>query len=871
MNIGWTDMSAIGYPTLFLGVLLGSIVPIVPTGAVVGAAAAVAMTTPHLSLPLVLLIATVAAMLGDVLTYAIARLGSEAAVRWFARGERPERLENMRERLGNRGWQLIVVGRLVPAGRIPVLLAAGAVAYPWRRLLPSVFAACLLWAVAYALLGVLSGGLFDSPLIATLLAAALVLVVTVGLNLIARHRRRKGKDMTTHGPGRLVRGGRHSARVLLVWAAVIGTLYGLDVLLPGFSMTSWWQPVVCALLLGLLTSVVWPLVLRVALPLALFTLGIGSYLLLGAATLALFTLVPGVRIDGLRTGVFLVLGVTLITAVVSSLLSVDQDELYFRRAARRSKRGPDLGRVPPGVIFLQVDGLGYDVARRAIRDGDMPTLARWLAEDSHTLRRWQTDWSSQTGASVCGILHGSNENILGFRWYEKDRDHVMGCAHPADAVEIERRHSDGRGLLAEGGASHGNLFTGDAPHVSFTLSAISVLLPRKLRGHRTDRMGSGYYSYFANPANAVRTFFGYFAEVGREIIASTRQRRADVRPRVHRGGFYPFARAGATVIARDVVVHAILDDMLAGRPVVYADLLGYDEVAHHSGIERHDSLAVLREIDRHIGRLYRASKLGPRPYHLVVLSDHGQTQGQHFAERFGEPVEEFVGRCAGGQEGGRPDGPVSSRLRERARDRGHIEHSHPDAPGAVRRVAPGVVACASGHMAMVSFTEFDGRVPMETIEAEYPKLLPALVDHPGIGFVLVRSSEHGPVVLGRDGAHRLATGVVLGSDPLAEYGEHAPELVRRVDGFDNCADIMINSRYDPETDDAPPFEPHVGSHGGLGGPQEGGFLVYPKEFTVSGELVGAESLHRLFRSWIDGLGHPAPVEEQERAEARVAG
>ncbi|GHF48653.1 membrane protein DedA with SNARE-associated domain [Amycolatopsis bartoniae] len=193
LALDWSDTSSIGYPTLFLGVLIGSIVPVVPTGALVGAAAAVAMTTPHLSLPLVLLVATLGAMLGDTATFAVARLGSTAAVRWLARGQRPERLVSVRERFTRRGWQLVVIGRLVPAGRIPVLLAAGAVEYPWRRLVPATLAACVLWAVAYALLGVLSGGIFDSPVVATLLAAVLVLLVTVVLNLVARWRRGRTK------------------------------------------------------------------------------------------------------------------------------------------------------------------------------------------------------------------------------------------------------------------------------------------------------------------------------------------------------------------------------------------------------------------------------------------------------------------------------------------------------------------------------------------------------------------------------------------------------------------------------------------------------------------------------------------------------
>jgi membrane protein DedA with SNARE-associated domain len=85
----------------------------------------------------------------------------------------------------------VVIGRMVPAGRIPVLLAAGALDYPWRRLVVAAAGACLLWAVAYALLGVVSGGLFDNPLVATLIATTLILLVTLVVGLVARRRERK--------------------------------------------------------------------------------------------------------------------------------------------------------------------------------------------------------------------------------------------------------------------------------------------------------------------------------------------------------------------------------------------------------------------------------------------------------------------------------------------------------------------------------------------------------------------------------------------------------------------------------------------------------------------------------------------------------
>ena len=191
LAVDWTDPSSLGYPAVFGGVLLGSVVPVVPTGAVVGAGAALAVTTDELSLTLVLLVSTLGAFLGDVVTFAVCRSGGPAAVRWVARGQHPERLDEVREQFRRHGWQIIVVGRLLPAGRIPVLVAAGALAYPWRRLLPASFAAATLWAVAYALLGVVSGGIFDSPLVATLLATGLVLLVGLVLNLVSARRHRE--------------------------------------------------------------------------------------------------------------------------------------------------------------------------------------------------------------------------------------------------------------------------------------------------------------------------------------------------------------------------------------------------------------------------------------------------------------------------------------------------------------------------------------------------------------------------------------------------------------------------------------------------------------------------------------------------------
>ena len=273
-----------------------------------------------------------------------------------------------------------------------------------------------------------------------------------------------------------------------------------------------------------------------------------------------------------------------------------------------------------------------------MRDGSAPEMARWLADDTHRLVEWETDLSSQTGASQAGILLGSNHDIPAFRWVEKETGRLMTCSAPADCAEIERRHASGRGLLAGGGASRGNLLSGEADETILTVS----------RADAEKRANPGYRAFYANGFNVTRTLVLIVWEVVLEWTAAIRAIRRDVRPRGHRGGVYPLLRAAMCVAVRDLVVYGVLTDMMAGRPAVYATFASYDEVAHHSGLERADTLEALRKLDQQFGRIERARRYAPRPYEIVVLSDHGQTQGATFLQRNGYGLEDLVRRSLSG-------------------------------------------------------------------------------------------------------------------------------------------------------------------------------------------------------------------------------
>jgi hypothetical protein len=176
--------------------------------------------------------------------------------------------------------------------------------------------------------------------------------------------------------------------------------------------------------------------------------------------------------------------------------------------------------------------------------------------------------------------------------------------------------------------------------------------------------------------------------------------------------------------------------------------------------------------------------------------------------------------------------------------------------GAPATEIPEVSVMASGCLGLITFPREPGRLMLERIETLHPSLIPTLLAHPGIGFLLVRSEVHGALALGPHGVRRLDDGTVDGEDPLAPFGPNAARHVRRTDGFPHCPDIMVNSTYWPDTDEVAAFEELVGSHGGMGGTQSFPFLLHPAELEAPAEpLVGAEAVHRQLRQWLVQLGH----------------
>ncbi len=669
-------------------------------------------------------------------------------------------------------------------------------------------------------------------------------------------------------------------RILVIWTISTVALIIMAFLLPGVYLDSITTAIIGAAVIGLLNALLWPLLSFILVPFAVFTLGIGALLMNGAIVWLASELVDGFSVEGFWPAFWAAIGISAINIILSTLLTIDDDVSWARHQVKRRVQRitkPEPTDVP-GVLFLEIDGLARPILEQAIEEGYMPTLERWLESGSHVLTGWETDTSSQTSASQAGILHGNNSNIPAFRWYDKETGEIVASSNPKLLPDIEKAHSDGNGLLSDEGASRGNLFSGDAVYVLATGSAI-----RDTEKFHT----SEFQAYFANPYNASRTLLLFLWDVILEWRQFRRARRQGVEPildKHHRGGFYPFIRAAMTVLMRELNIYTLIGDIFAGRKSAYATFVGYDEIAHHSGILDPGAFDILHKMDQQFRRLEFAIADAPRPYHLVILSDHGQTGGATFKQRYGYSLEEFVqqlmqeGVAVGGIEGGSEAyGHLSMVMTDTIQNEASgaakvmgraLKGQTVDGQVQIGKEAneakalekledeeekPDVIALASGNLGLVAFTGWDHRMSLEEIEAAFPEVIPGLRSHEGIGFIMVQSEQHGPVVMSANGTYYLQDDRVEGDNPLALFGSNAPNHLRRTDSFPNCPDILVNSFYNPDKNEGCAFEELIGFHGGLGGTQTQPFVLHPAELSVRGELVGAASVYHACKDWLNQL------------------
>ena len=719
--------------------------------------------------------------------------------------------------------------------------------------------------------------------------------------------------------------------------------------LGGISIPNFRTAFIVIILLSLVNAILWPLLSYFSLRFIVVTLGFGTFLIDGILLYFISLFIPGVYISGISLfSVPLLIG--LISSLVSLVLNIDDDNSYYHNILEKEMKAIYTeANEKEGFIFLEIDGLSHHTLRKALENGDMPTLSKWLSDGSHKLARWETDLSSQTSSSQAGILHGNNNNIPAFRWVEKEKDNrIISSNGRTNSELIEKRISNGKGLLSNNGASRSNLFSGDATDHILTFSKFAISKAIKSR--------SWYYLY-SKPYAITRILILFIFDMIMEFASRMRHLFKNIQPRLKWRGFaYYVARAGANVAMREATTLTIIGDIFAGNHnVIYATYMGYDEIAHHSGVEDYDSFYALRQIDRQFKRLEKAMEKSARTYKIIVLSDHGQSNGFTFKEKYGESLNDLVKdllpdditvhsilhsnddhfrekyslkpyvednlekvdrrieksidntkekidtRIDNTKE--RIDNTkekIDTRIdntRERIDSRLDFEISprekfneiknnsstleyfnklksersflNSDEPFAKRlnnistdlnlnmqfskktkvsEKTAQTLVLASGNLGLIYFTDWSNRMTYEQIEDAFPGLISGLAHHEGIGFVMVKSEIYDTIVFSDDDVLYLDTEEYYGNHFLDRFGENTIRKLKRTDGFAHVPDILVNSAYDIDSDEVYAFEELIGSHGGAGGNQQYPFILYPSEWSLEEEILGAENVYKFFKS-----------------------
>ena len=340
-------------------------------------------------------------------------------------------------------------------------------------------------------------------------------------------------------------GNLYRTQVELLWrwrsgrrALIKRSLVALVASVIAFHITAWLLPqldinefggaLVAVLVIAALNLLVRPVILGLVASRSVVALVVLTLLFQAAVILLVGRWVPAVTVGGGILGALIISFVFGgIAGAIGLLFGLDEDESYYGTLVRTlASRRPDVNRTSePGLVIIQFDGLSHDVLSHSLRAGRVPEIARWIRTGTHRLGHWNALLPSTTPASQAGILHGNNDGIPNFRWLEKETGRLFVANHPDDATVIESRLSNGEGLLSMGGASIGNIFTGDGDRAFLVMSTIKV----KERGLGDS---DAFAWFFVSPYNYINMIVRYLAEIdqGEHPVAApspSRHRAAD--------------------------------------------------------------------------------------------------------------------------------------------------------------------------------------------------------------------------------------------------------------------------------------------------------------------------------------------------------
>ncbi len=686
-----------------------------------------------------------------------------------------------------------------------------------------------------------------------------------------------------------------NAVVLLLTAWIMGD--NMNFVATEYS-PAWLEAMAAAILIGLINLLLRPIVLWISRPLGFFLLFFVGFLLNVIAVALTAWLLPGFEISGLLTIIIASIIAAAFNVILAGFLNLGDSNSFYRRrtlGAAAKDPYPQMDKEGRNLAMVEIDGLSYYHLKEALDRGLLPTMQEMIEEEGYVLSRVDCGIPSQTSACQAGIMFGDNDDIPAFRWYDKTQGKLIVSS--SDAGELNARYAKGEGLM-RGGTSVSNMLNGDAYTSLMTASDLTEADEAEAKRRADD-----VYLLMLDPSFLLSVIARYLGMVVIELWEGWQQRRHDVRPRLNRlAHFYPFVRAATSIFLRELGAAFTVMNIVRGTPAIYVTWPGFDEVAHHSGPYTSDAFNELARYDKILAAVRSTIEVdAPVYYDMIVLSDHGQSYGATFLQRYGISLKDFIqahlpegmtmsasiggdtgamglnqasAEFANAQKYGHGSGAATS-LVNRGQSLAERASAEDMARIAAASTEADVTAYGSGNLAQVYFNLYNRKITMPELQAAYPGVIEALVDHEGIGLVCGYLADGTPVAIGKKGTRNLHTDEIEGEDPLLMYapaggpGSESVETrawqVRRVMDFPHAGDLMVISTvYEDGTVAA--LEELIGNHGGLGGEQTDAFIFHPPELEVGKTRNSIDVFHILNAHRGSPLPPPqteAPIAETE--------
>lgn len=539
-------------------------------------------------------------------------------------------------------------------------------------------------------------------------------------------------------------------------------------------------------------------------------------------------------------------------------MTVDDLMLWLQRGADGLIRRLRLGASPPAAsrrfLVIQIDGLSRAVLESALGGGRLRTLGRLIRRGHLVLRPMSVGIPTSTPAFQAGLFYGVNPDIPGFHWYDKRMHADIYFPLPGAADLVESRHAQGRRGIMEGGSCYGCVFTGGAPQNLWTFARIT----------HPARAGRSLVTISASGLLLLWVIAKCLVLTGVEVMRALLRLVADPVGETRRGWRWLLFKIGLSIWLRQLFALSASADLYRGIPAIYVNFLEYDVFAHAYGPFHPRALRALRHVDRSIAQLWRTVRRLPEfRYDLYVLSDHGQAATRPFTEVSGGASIEGVVLAAFSQSqpgaaGGDALPGLARLLQAYRRTRGYglyqryvnyMEKDFPDrilSSETLRRLEP-IRVVAAGPNAFVYVTDAEEPLAFEAIDARFPGAALELSRHPGVGFILARSTN-GPLCLYRGRILTLkeacATGPFADREDQSVVVEGLTDLMQ----MPSAGDLVIYGIGAPAGHVS--YLHEMGAHAGPSAEELQAFVLHPPQVTLpSHPLIHPAQLYPHFLAY----------------------